>query len=172
LGEILTSLELVPATPAPDRCGTCRRCIDACPTDALVDSGQRTELDATRCISYLTIELKGQIPEDQRRGIGTLTFGCDICQEVCPWNRKPEPTDESTSPALSDLAALTPEQFREQFRRTPVWRSKYTGLLRNVAVALGNSGAPANRPIVERLAEHDDDVVRSHAEWALRQLTD
>jgi epoxyqueuosine reductase len=172
LGEILTSLHLEFGVPAPDRCGTCRRCIDACPTDALVPGGLRTELDATRCISYLTIELRGDIPEEQREGISTLAFGCDICQEVCPWNRKAPFAGETDSPDLERLAQLTPEEFREQFRRTPVWRSKYSGLLRNVAVAMGNSRDSRHRQTLQRLASHEDVVIRSHAEWALGRLVD
>jgi epoxyqueuosine reductase len=170
LAEMLTSLEFESDAPAPDRCGTCTRCIDACPTDAIVPGGLRTELDSTRCISYLTIELKGDIPEEHRTGVGTLAFGCDICQEVCPWNRKAPFGETGESPDLETLAELTPEQFREQFRRTPVWRTKYSGLLRNVAIAIGNSGDQRLRPTVERLAASDDVVVRSHAEWALRRL--
>lgn len=172
LGEILTSLDFEPADPAADRCGTCTRCIDACPTAAIVPGGQRTELDATRCISYFTIELKGDIPEEHRPGIGTLAFGCDICQEVCPWNRKPEFAEVTPSPDLQTLAELTPEEFRERFRNTPVWRSKYTGLLRNVCVAMGNSGELRFRPTLQRLAGHEDTTVRSHAEWALSRLVD
>jgi epoxyqueuosine reductase len=171
LAELLTSLDLPAGTSAPDRCGTCTRCIDACPTDAIVPGGLRTELDSTRCISYFTIELKGEIPEEHRAGIGTLAFGCDICQEVCPWNRKAPFTGvTASSPELETLAALTPEQFRDAFRRTPVWRSKYSGLLRNVAVAMGNSRDAKYRPTLKRLAASEDKVVRSHAEWALRQI--
>jgi epoxyqueuosine reductase len=170
LAELLTSLELETDIPAPDRCGTCTRCIDACPTDAIVPGGIRTELDATRCISYFTIELKGSIPEEHRPSLGTLAFGCDICQEVCPWNRKAPVTGDVTSPDLETLAALTRDEFRARFRSTPVWRTKYSGLLRNVAVAMGNAGDPKYRPTLERLARGKDDVVRSHAEWALKQL--
>ena len=170
LGEMLTSLESDAAPPAPDRCGTCTRCIDACPTDAIVPGGLRTELDSTRCISYLTIELRGEIPAEHRSGLGTLAFGCDICQEVCPWNRKAPVVSPLPSPELETLADLTPEQFREMFRRTPLWRSKYSGLLRNAAVAMGNSKDSRHRPTLQRLAASEDDFVRSHAEWALRQL--
>lgn len=172
LGEILTSLQLAAGTPAPDRCGTCTRCIDACPTDALVVGGLRTELDASRCISYFTIELKGDIPEEHRESVGTLAFGCDICQEVCPWNSKAPYASDTGSPDLERLAQLTAEEFRAEFRRTPLWRTRYSGLLRNVAVALGNSKDLRHRPTLERLAQHDDPGVRSHAEWALARLTD
>jgi epoxyqueuosine reductase len=130
----------------------------------------RTELDSTRCISYLTIELRGEIPAERRAGIGTLAFGCDICQEVCPWNRKAPFASALPSPELETLAALTPEQFREMFRRTPLWRTKYSGLLRNAAMAMGNSGDRRHRPTLQRLAASEDDLVRSHAEWALLRL--
>ncbi len=171
LGEILTSLDLTPGTAPPDRCGTCTRCIDACPTDAIVPGGLRTVLDARRCISYLTIELKGPIPGEFRAGIGDLAFGCDICQEVCPWNRKaPEASETGWSPDLETMASLTPDQFRALFRSTPVWRSKYQGLLRNVAVAMGNSGDARHRCSLQRLAASDDEIVREHAAWALNRL--
>lgn len=172
LGELLVSLDLsaLAAQPAPDRCGTCTRCIDACPTNALVPGGLRTELDSTRCISYLTIELKGEIPEELRPGMGTLAFGCDICQEVCPWNRNASGTEPRALDDLETLALLTPEQFRAKFRNTPVWRTKYRGLLRNVAVALGNTGDPEQAVVLQQLAKSDDELVRSHAEWALAQL--
>jgi epoxyqueuosine reductase len=170
LAELLISLPLDTDAPAPDRCGTCTRCIDACPTAAIVPGGLRTELDAARCVSYFTIELKGEIPEEYRPGIGTLAFGCDICQEVCPWNRKAPFAGAESSPNLETLAALTADEFRAMFRQTPVWRTKYSGLLRNVAVAMGNSRAARFRPILQRLAASEDAVVRSHAEWALGQL--
>jgi epoxyqueuosine reductase len=172
LAEMLTSLELDPGIPAPDRCGTCMRCIEACPTEALIPGGLRTELDATRCISYLTIELKGDIPEELRSATGALAFGCDICQEVCPWNNKAPFADSRAGAAmgLEELAELSEADFRRLFRNTPVWRTKYRGLLRNVAVALGNEKGPRSRLILEKLAQHDDSTVRTHAEWALRQL--
>ena len=150
LGEILTSLELESDGPAPFRCGTCTRCIDACPTDALVPTG-RTDgpshaLDSTKCISYLTIELRGPIPEDDRAGMGPHIFGCDICQDVCPWNRRAPTTDRpefqprNALPDLEELANLTEEEFNRRFARSPVERARYRGFLRNVAVAMGNSG--------------------------------
>ena len=170
LAEILVSLEIEPGAPAADRCGTCTRCIDACPTEAIISGGLRTELDATRCISYFTIELKGDIPEQHRANIGTLAFGCDICQDVCPWNRR-APLGEfpAESPGLEALAEMTPDQFRAAFRGTPVWRTKYSGMLRNVAVAIGNSRDPNLRPALERLAGSEDATIRSHAEWALER---
>ena len=143
LGELVTTLELEADQPPPDRCGTCTRCIDACPTQALVPDGDAWTLDSRRCISYLNIELRGPIPEEQRAWLGSRVFGCDICQEVCPWNaRAPETSDPAfqavydPAPPLRELAALSPEQFRERFRETPVMRAKYEGLLRNVAAAM------------------------------------
>jgi len=173
LGEIVTSLELDTSTPPPDRCGSCTRCIEACPTEALVPSIDGWKLDARRCISYLTIELRGPIPEELRPGIGEHIFGCDICQDVCPWNsRAPvsgDPAFAGAAISLRDLAELSPESFRQRFADTPIERAKYTGLLRNVAVALGNRNSEEDRAALERLAEHPDAVVREHAEWALRQ---
>jgi len=143
LGEVVTTLELEPDQPPPDRCGTCTRCIDACPTQALVPEGNGWTLDARRCISYLNIELRGPIPEEQRGWLGSRVFGCDICQEVCPWNSRAPETNEPAfrpvydpAPPLEELAALSPEQFRERFRETPVMRAKYEGLLRNVSAAM------------------------------------
>jgi epoxyqueuosine reductase len=173
LGEIVTSLELDTSTPPPDRCGSCTRCIEACPTEALVPSIDGWKLDARRCISYLTIELRGPIPEELRPGIGEHIFGCDMCQDVCPWNsRAPvtgDPAFAGAAISLRDLAELSPESFRQRFADTPIERAKYTGLLRNVAVALGNRNSEEDRAALERLAEHPDAVVREHAEWALRQ---
>ena len=143
LGELITTLELEPDAPPPDRCGTCTRCIEACPTQAIVPQGDGWTLDARRCISYLNIELRGPIPEEQRTWLGPRVFGCDICQDVCPWNaRAPETNDPAfqprydPSPPLADLAALSPEEFRERFRGTPVMRTKYEGMVRNVAAAM------------------------------------
>jgi epoxyqueuosine reductase len=146
LGELITTLELSPDAPPPDRCGTCMRCIEACPTRAIVPNGDEWILDARRCISYLNIELRGPIPEDQQPWLGSRVFGCDICQEVCPWNaRAPESSDPAfrplydPAPRLEELAALSPEEFRERFRGTPVLRAKHEGMLRNVAVAMNAS---------------------------------
>ena len=142
LGEIVTTLEIeTPGMPPPDRCGTCRRCIDACPTQALVPEGDGTwTLDARRCISYLTIELRGPIPQEFHSAIGTNVFGCDICQEVCPWNSDAPITSDPAfaplaSPRLEELEQLTEESFRSIFSQTPVSRAKYTGFLRNVDIA-------------------------------------
>ena len=138
LGELLVSLEIAPDAPPPDRCGTCTRCIDACPTAAIPPGGG---LDAQRCISYFTIELRGPIPEEYHAGIGHHVFGCDICQDVCPWNRRapvsgdPAFAPRHFAPRLDEMAALTEEQFRAMFRGTPVTRAKYEGFLRNVRLA-------------------------------------
>jgi epoxyqueuosine reductase len=157
-------------------CGSCTACLDACPTGALP---RPFVLDATRCISYLTIEQRGPIPEAHREGVGRHVFGCDICQDVCPWNRKRrafgpaafEPRPGLAAPSLETLASLDDEGFRGQFRRSPVKRAKRRGLLRNVAVAMANSGDRKHVPALERLARDEDPLVREHAEWALRQLT-
>lgn len=177
LGELLTSAELEPDTQPPDRCGTCRRCIDACPTQALVPIGDRWELDARLCISYLTIELRGPIPEEQRAGVGRQVFGCDICQDVCPWNRRAALSDAFRpvadwleAPPLERLVEVTEEEFREIFRQTPVERARYAGFLRNVAVAMGNAGLPRFRSALTRLAFTAEEMVARHARWALRRL--
>src|SRR5262249_45981487 len=176
LGEAVTDLEMAPDVPLPDMCGSCTDCLEACPTGALPEP---YVLDATRCISYLTIELKGPIPEERRPGLGRHVFGCDLCQDVCPWNRKRrqrgeecfEPRDGLLGPDLGDLASLGEAAFRERFRHSPVKRAKRRGLLRNVAVALGNSGDASRMPLLESLARDDDPVVREHALWALRRLS-
>jgi epoxyqueuosine reductase len=142
LGEIVTSLELEPASPPPDRCGSCTRCIDACPTQAFVPTAKGWQLDARRCISYLTIELRGPIPEDLQAGIGDNVFGCDICQDVCPWNTRAPVTadpDFAGMPIpLEQLATLSPEEFRERFQDSPIARAKHAGIVRNAAVASAN----------------------------------
>jgi epoxyqueuosine reductase len=175
LGVILTSLELTPDLPAPDRCGTCTRCIDACPTDAFVGPYQ---LDATRCISYLTIEKRGNIPESLREGVGAHVFGCDICQDVCPWNRKAPVTGAAefqarpglVNPALEWLAEMRAEEFREVFRGSPIRRAKLSGMRRNAVVAMGNSGLEESRPTLQKLTQDEDPVVAEHARFALKQL--
>ena len=174
LGAILTSLELRPDAPPPDRCGTCTRCIEACPTQALVPGPGAWTLDARRCIAYLTIELKGPIPEELREPSGNHVFGCDICQDVCPWNRRAPVTSAfgsgNAAPRLFEAADLTPEAFRERYAGTPVERTKYRGFLRNVAVAMGNARDPLLRDALERLAAHKDPLIAEHARWALRRL--
>ena len=171
LGELLITLELEPDVPAPDRCGTCSRCIDACPTAAIVPSPDgRFELDARLCISYFTIELRGSIPVEQRAKIGNNIFGCDICQDVCPWNRQGEVSDASPGVSLERMAALSEVEFRRIFRNTAVSRAKYSGFLRNVAVAMGNSGLAKFRAPLERLATSGDALVAEHAAWGLQRL--
>jgi epoxyqueuosine reductase len=176
LGEILLSLEIPPHAPPPDRCGTCTRCIDACPTAAIVPGALGYTVDARRCISYFTIELRGAIPEEHRPSMGAHLFGCDICQDVCPWNRSAPVTvlpgyqAKAFAPDLEKMAALGPEEFRSLFRASPVSRARYTGFLRNVAVAMGNRGLARFRAPLEKLAASDDEIVASHARWALQQL--
>ncbi len=227
LGVILTSLSLGPDLPAPDRCGSCTRCIDACPTGALVEP---YVMDASRCIAYFTIELRGSIPVEHRASIGSNVFGCDICQDVCPWNsmgsgqpsgagdrhqagttrdgrtprkaattdepefqpmtielstaesptagsgcpapgpRSPAPAFSLFNPRLDDLARLSEEDFRCVFAHSPIKRAKFRGWLRNLCVVMGNSGERRFTGWLERLARHDDPVVREHAEWALGRL--
>jgi epoxyqueuosine reductase len=175
LGEVITDLDLAPDAPRTDMCGSCTACLDACPTGALLAP---YELDARRCISYLTIEIKGAIPEEHRAGVGRHVFGCDICQDVCPWNRRraerggPEfaPREGLLAPDLEELALLDEETFRARFRHSPVKRAKRRGLLRNVCVALANAGAASHRPILERLSADDDPLVREHARWALDRI--
>lgn len=187
LGVILTSIDLSGATdflplPAPDRCGSCTRCIEACPTDAIVEP---YKLDATRCISYLTIEKRGSIPEELRPLMGRQVFGCDICQDVCPWNgsesfpRRPpmttapdfQPRTELINPALEWLASMSRDEFNQTFRGSPIKRAKFSGMKRNVAVAMGNSGDPAIKPYLEALTKDEDPTVAEHAQWALAKLT-
>lgn len=174
LGEIVTDLDLPSDTPRSDMCGTCTACIEACPTGALPAP---YVLDATRCISYLTIELRGSIPASQREDLGHHVFGCDICQDVCPWNRKRrhrgqgsfEPRESLLAPQLDSLASLDEKLFVERFQGSAVKRAKRRGLLRNVAVALGNSRHPGRREILERLSHDPDPLVREHALWALER---
>ena len=183
LGVLLTDLELRPDEPiTADHCGSCDACLTGCPTGALL--GRRSDgapvMDARRCISYLTIELRGPIPRDLRAAMGNRVFGCDICQEMCPWNLKfaeeaEEPAYSSRSDldgaSLIDLAEtlLTgdDEAFRAAFRRSPVSRTRRAGLLRNVCVALGNWGAVEGVPVLVRALADPDPVVRGHAAWAL-----
>ncbi|MBZ5704490.1 MAG: tRNA epoxyqueuosine(34) reductase QueG [Acidobacteriia bacterium] len=175
LGVILTSLELEPDLPAPDRCGSCTRCIDACPTDALIAPYQ---LDSNKCISYLTIEKRGVISEEMREGMGRQVFGCDICQDVCPWNRKapattaPEfqPREGLVNPALAWLAEMKAEEFGTKFRGSPLRRTKLSGLRRNAVIAMGNSGDQRFREPLRKLSEDEDALVAEHARWAARKL--
>ncbi len=238
LGVLLTSLELDPDLPAPDRCGSCTRCLEACPTGALVEP---YVMDASRCIAYFTIELKGSIPAEFRPALGANVFGCDICQDVCPWNspqrvgvtEAPEfkpmqvepagaggsgqqgsPTGEEVTPGhfetrnpkleirpsrsssefpvssldfhvsgpapsktfslynppLEALASLSEQDFRRAFSSSPLKRAKYRGWLRNLCVAMGNSGDPRFVPWLEQACQHPYPVIREHAEWALARL--
>ena len=175
LGELLTTLAIetdaaLDAAP-PDRCGTCRRCIEACPTQAIVPSpGGGFELDARVCISYFTIELRGAVPEEYREAMGGNVFGCDICQDVCPWNRGSIASGPAVS--LEELATLTEAEFRSRFRRTAVSRAKYSGFLRNVVIAMGNSGLPGFREALARLAGSEDSMVAEHARWGLARLAE
>jgi epoxyqueuosine reductase len=176
LGEIIISLAIPPDSPPPDRCGTCRRCIDACPTAAIVPGALGYTVDSRLCISYLTIELRGAVPEERRAGIGVNVFGCDICQDVCPWNRRAPVTGEAAfepreyAPRLEKLAAIGEDEFRVMFGGTPVTRARYSGFLRNVAIAMGNSGAEKYRAPLEKLAVSSDPLVAEHARWALGRL--
>ncbi|HEY6768379.1 MAG TPA: tRNA epoxyqueuosine(34) reductase QueG [Candidatus Sulfotelmatobacter sp.] len=171
LGVILTSLEMQVDFPAPDRCGTCTRCISACPTNAFVGPYQ---LDANKCISYLTIEKRGLIPEELAPGIGHQVFGCDICQDVCPWNRKApasteadfQPRPELVNPALDWLAEMSEEDFRRIFRKSAVRRTKHSGLRRNAVVAMGNSANREFLPIIQKLTNDEDEVVAETARSA------
>jgi epoxyqueuosine reductase len=203
LGVIVTTLELAPSlgpseSPAADLCGNCRLCLDACPTQAFAAP---YVLDARKCISYLTIELRGAIPEELRPEMGNAVIGCDICQDVCPWNRKSpvtslmafharavevksengkvkmENADTLFAPELEWLAALSQEEFSTIFRGSAIKRAKWRGLVRNVCVALGNSGAAQDsksRPrlahLLERLAASSDEIIAEHARWALARL--
>jgi len=175
LGVILTSLELTPDMPAPDRCGTCTRCIDACPTNAFVGP---YKLDSKRCIAYFTIEKRGSIPEEMREGIGRHVFGCDICQDVCPWNRKApastelefQPREELVNPVLTWLAQLSATEFADKFRGSPLKRTKRNGIRRNAVVAMGNSGNQQFLSLLTELSHDEDEVIAEHARWAAKKL--
>ena len=171
LGVLLTSLPLPPDLPAPDRCGSCTRCLDACPTGALPVPYQ---MDASRCVAYLTIEKRGSIPNGLRAGIGRNVFGCDICQDVCPWNRRtsepltePAAGEHFVNPELRRLTRMSEEEFRSAFRHSPVNRAKYQGLMRNVIVAMGNSGDPSFIPELEAFARSENPVLSEQARWSL-----
>ncbi|HWP94073.1 MAG TPA: tRNA epoxyqueuosine(34) reductase QueG [Thermodesulfobacteriota bacterium] len=175
IGEIITNLELDYDSPALDRCGTCTRCIDACPTGALLEP---YVLDSRLCISYLTIEQRGGIPIELREKVGNNIYGCDICQDVCPWNRKAEvandpsfqPRDGLYNPDLSTFSNLSEEKFRWIFKGSAIKRAKRSGFLRNVTVAMGNSGDKDFIPYVKEYLKNDDPLVRAHAAWALWRL--
>jgi epoxyqueuosine reductase len=181
LGALLVEVELSPDAPfEADRCGTCTRCLDACPTDAFVAP---RVLDATRCISYLTIELKGEIPLELREGAGDHVYGCDICQDVCPYNHKfslglAEPAfaprdaigAKDARTLARELLAMSQEDFRREFRNSPMKRAKLRGLKRNATVALGNVGSAEDIPVLERALDDPEPIVREHAAWALARL--
>jgi epoxyqueuosine reductase len=176
LSEILLDLELEPDAPfEADRCGSCTRCIEACPTECILPD--RT-IDARRCISYLTIELKDEIPDDLRTQLGNWVFGCDICQEVCPWNRfaaaEGDPAfrsgEESHQLQLIRELEILPAEFNKRFRSSPVRRSKRRGYLRNVATALGNVGGPEDLPALEKALSDAEPLVRAHAAWAIGRI--
>jgi len=177
LAALLTDQELEYDTPhTSDHCGTCTACLDACPTDAFAEP---YVLDATRCISYLTIELQDVIPTELRPGMGNLVFGCDICQEVCPWNHRPASgTDPNFLPQaelyplqLIELFDLDEQAFRQRFRKTPLWRSHRRGLLRNAAIVLGNQRHSNALPALEKGLQDDEPLVRGACAWALGELT-
>jgi epoxyqueuosine reductase len=179
LAVLLTSLDFSPnektAELVADHCGTCRRCLDACPTGALIAP---YKMDATKCISYLTIEHKGEISAELMEGMGRQVFGCDICQDVCPWNRKAplatdselEPRDELVNPALEWLASLDEENFERIFNGSPVRRAGFQGMRRNAAIAMGNSGEGRFLPSLHEWAEAVDTGLRTAARWALSRL--
>jgi epoxyqueuosine reductase len=178
LGVILTSLHLQPDMPAPDRCGTCTRCIDACPTDAILEPYL---LDSNRCISYLTIEKRGTIADEGlRQGMGHHVFGCDICQDVCPWNRKApassapefEPRPGLVNPDLDWIANMSEQEFRQTFRGSPIRRAQRAGLRRNALIAMGNSGNRDFLPLLDRVANApaEDESVADSARRAANKL--
>ena len=175
LGVILSSHGLPPDLPAADRCGSCRRCLDACPTQAFIAPRQ---LDATRCISYLTIEQRGAAPEEMREKMGRHLFGCDICQDVCPWNRRAPisldpafaPRTELVNPSLERISCMNIEEFRRAFRGSPVKRAKLSGLLRNAAIAMGNSGDRKYLARLRELAQDENPAVAESARWAMARL--
>jgi epoxyqueuosine reductase len=177
LAELITTAELTPDEPATDHCGSCTRCLDACPTQAFPEP---YVLDARRCIAYLNIELKGSIPEPLRHGMGDWLLGCDICQDVCPWNRRSAMTREPAYHArpgldpvdLLELIGMNRDAFNERFRRNPAKRPKRRGMLRNAAIALGNSELreEAVPVLVKVLQEEEEPLVRAHVAWALGKL--
>jgi epoxyqueuosine reductase len=176
LAALLTDVVLEYDAPhVSDHCGTCTACLDACPTDAFP---QPYVLDATRCISYLTIEMHDAVPIELRPGMGDWVFGCDVCQEVCPWNQK---SPRSTEPSFAPLSELNPleltslfdmdeQTFREQFRKSPIWRAHRRGLLRSAAIALGNRGDAAAIPALTKGLSDEDAIVREACEWALARI--
>jgi epoxyqueuosine reductase len=175
LGEILTTIELPPDSSQPDRCGKCERCMTACPTGAITNPHR---LDARRCISYLTIELKGSIPLEFRPLIGNRIFGCDDCLDACPWNRFAQVSREAafsahrstTGMSLRDYLKLNDAEFRALFRNSPIRRIKRRGFLRNVCIALGNVGNSADLAALERAATDSEPLIAEHAAWAIGRI--
>lgn len=175
LSEILTTLELAPDVPEKNHCGSCQRCFTACPTQAITAPFQ---LDARRCISYLTIELKGSIPLELRPAIGRRIYGCDDCLAVCPWNRfaqegrlmAMEARPDLATPDLIELLALDDAGFKQRFAGTPMLRTKRRGLLRNVCVALGNTGDSTALPALNRVRSDPEPLIAEHADWAIKQI--
>ena len=176
LAEILLGLEIEPDSPfKTDHCGQCTRCIEACPTSCIM---QNRTIDARRCISYLTIELKKEIPNDLRRRLGNWVFGCDVCQMVCPWNRFAKekvdasftPRPDVPSPNLIHDLNISPEAFNHKFKGSPVKRTKRRGYLRNVAVALGNSKSSEATPALNMILDDPEPLIREHVAWALKQI--
>ena len=175
LSEILTTLELPVDAPVREHCGSCTRCITACPTGAITEPYR---LDARRCVSYLTIELKGAIPIELRPLIGNRIYGCDDCLDACPWNRFAKASSESAFAArestagmsLTDYLSLTPEKFRQLFKNSPIKRTKHRGFLRNVCVALGNIGHLEDIPALEKAVDGGDPLIAEHASWAIGQI--
>jgi len=173
LAGLATTLELEPDEPETDHCGSCRRCLDACPTDAFPEP---RVLDASRCVSYLTIENRGQIPEGLRAGVGDWVYGCDICQEVCPWNRFSKsgevfPVLKESWLDLEELASLDEAAFKKRFADSPMLRAKRRGLVRNALLAMGNSGDARHRATLERYASDPDPILAEQARWSLSRLS-
>ncbi len=175
LSEIITTLQLEPDEPETNRCGSCSRCIAACPTNAITAPFR---LDARRCISYLTIELKGSIPVELRPAIGDRIYGCDDCLAVCPWNRfaregelmRAHAREDLAAPDLLPLLSLDDAEFKRRFAGTPILRAKRRGLLRNVCVALGNVGDETALPALEKAAADPEGLISEHARWAIEQI--
>jgi epoxyqueuosine reductase len=171
LAEILLGIELEPDASITDHCGTCTRCIAACPTQCILPN---RSIDSRRCISYLTIENKKEIPADLRPIMQNWVFGCDVCQQVCPWNRFSAPADISLFPNSADISPtdmlLSPAEFNRRFKKSPLRRAKRRGYIRNLAVAAGNNGNKNDIPILEEAALDDDLLVKEHAQWAIELI--
>jgi epoxyqueuosine reductase len=174
LSEIFLDLALEPDSPiVTDHCGTCTRCIEACPTDCILPN--RT-IDATRCISYLTIELKDDIPTELREKVGGWVFGCDVCQMVCPWNRfadEGDPAFGTTNPpfSLTEELTISTQDFNQRYKHSPIKRAKRRGYLRNGAVALGNMGDMLVLPVLQNALNDEEPMIREHAQWAIEKIT-